>query len=397
MMGQGLRLVVLVLAGVVVTVAGRVSPSRAMAADRAATLRGSALGADGPVADAEVAVGILGWAPKAGDWVEITSTDDEGNFTFESPPLGPVDVWVRPPDGSWTHGVRMWHPTLKRIQLDARARPTMAGLHAERGAAKLRGIVKSRKGKAIAGAAVAVRGDDDTYVITNANGEFEIQKAENRDGLIVRARGFKDAISQVKLGKKRMVIKLSPAKETTVTVTSPEGVPLSGAYVTLGDPNRVLETTGFSALFPPRARLQGGFTDDEGVARIAWGHTDPKTVATVYAVGYGTARKAVSSGKSVTLAIGLAHPAKATVKIRNQDVSISGVYVGLPHASDGGPDAISALPATEQRGPIIVGISGSDGTCVIPHLPEGLESLRIVGEYKLRAEVDVERVEADGE
>ena len=75
----------------------------------------------------------------------------------------------------------------------------------------------------------------------------------------------------MKLGKQRtkMTIKLDPAKATVVHVTDPAGEPFAGAWVTLGDPDRVQSTTGFSALFPPRPRLVGGWTDANGDARRA--------------------------------------------------------------------------------------------------------------------------------
>jgi hypothetical protein len=85
-------------------------------------------------------------------------------------------------------------------------------------------------------------------------------------------------------------------------------------------------------------------------------------------------------------------PARATVVMRGTATPLAGVLVGLPHESDGGPDTISALSQDAERGPVVVGRTGDDGTCVIPHLASNVATLRVVGEHKLRAEVKLERL-----
>lgn len=185
-------------------------------------------------------------------------------------------------------------------------------------------------------------------------------------------------------------------KPTLVRVLDKDDKPLPGAWVTLGDPNGVLETTGFSSMFPPRDRLVGGFTDEAGEVRLAWGGLESTTDVTAYAPGHAPANDAIRPGKSASAAVlrlGPARPVRATVVLRGTDTPVPGVYVGLPHESDGGPDTISALPAAAERGPIVVGRTGDDGTCVVPHLDASVKTLRVVGEMKLRAEVRLTVVE----
>ncbi len=85
-------------------------------------------------------------------------------------------------------------------------------------------------------------------------------------------------------------------------------------------------------------------------------------------------------------------PARATAVRRGSGEPLAGVYVGLPHESDGGPDTISALPAEAERGPVVVGRTDERGQCVIPHLAGDVATLRVVGEHKRDAEVTIERI-----
>jgi hypothetical protein len=213
----------------------------------------------------------------------------------------------------------------------------------------------------------------------------------------VRADGYRDAISKVKLDKKRMAIKLAPVKATVVHVTDAAGKPLAGAWVVLGSTDDVQGTTGFSALFPPRARLAGGWTDEKGEARVFWGHTEDKTVATAYAQNCSPASKGiVAGGSAVSLQVSATlHPARVTVTMRESGEPIAGVYVGLPHESDGGADAISALPQDAERGPVVVGRTDGNGQCVIADLDPKITELRVVGDLKPRAKVKLDRI-ADG-
>jgi len=388
-----------VLAGVLGLVVSQSSERPAAAEESEGTLRGRALGSRGPVADAEVAVGIMGWAPAAGDHIATTRTDAEGRFTLADAPLGPIDVWARQPDGDWSHVIRMWNPGVNDLTVDVRGSgggmPSgFSGFGKRGGDETLTGIVKDKQGKPIEGAAVGVRGDDKTYVVTDASGAFTVKNTGDGEGLTVRANGFKDVVTEVKLGKKRkMTIKMTPAKATFVHVTDPDGNPVDGAWVVLGDFDRVLGTTGFSAMFPPRARLVGGWTNAEGDASVVWGHSDGKTVATAFALGFAPGSRKISAGKKITLQLRAMTPARATVVMRDSDRTLPDVLVGLPHRSDGGADAISALPADQQRGPVIVGRSGPDGTCAIPHLDPDVKELRIVGDFKLRAKVRITRTD----
>src|SRR5690242_18016759 len=85
-------------------------PGRVCAADDDGTIRGVAQGADGPAADAEIAAGIIGWAPAAEDRIAVTQADREGKFELKGAPLGPIDVWTRPKGGKWTFVIRMSNP-----------------------------------------------------------------------------------------------------------------------------------------------------------------------------------------------------------------------------------------------------------------------------------------------
>lgn len=386
-----------VLAGVVA--AGSVMQSRAgaEAAEDATTLRGVVTDADG-AARAEVAAGIIGWAPAAGDHVVTATTDADGRFSLPRAPLGPIDVWVRPTGGAWVFSTRMWHPGVNDLAVDARpkGRGGMRGFGAE-GGGTVTGVVTDGQGKPVARAAAGLRGDDSTWVLTNAKGEFAIAGAEDDDGIVVRANGFRDFVGRVKLDKKRMSLKLEAAEPTLVHVDDASGKPLAGAWVTLGDPDAVLSTTGFSALFPPRPRLVGGWTDEKGVARIAWGDPDDATVATAYATGCAPASKKVTAGKGpVRLQLAAPRPAVAVCTMKSDGSPVAGVLLGLPHESDGGPDAISALAEDAERGPIVVGRTDEHGRCALSHLPPGVETLRVVGELKLHADVRIEAVGSGG-
>src|SRR5262245_41214838 len=77
-------------------------PNANAAEDDPATLRGTAHAAGTPVADAEVAAGILGWAPAAGDLVVSAKSGADGRFELKNAPLGPIDVWTRAKGGKWT-------------------------------------------------------------------------------------------------------------------------------------------------------------------------------------------------------------------------------------------------------------------------------------------------------
>jgi len=347
------------------------------AAEEGGALRGVAHGSNGPVADTEIAAGIIGWAPAAADHTVVTKTDAEGRFELSAAPLGPIDVWARQPEGKWTFVIRMWNPGVNDLMVDAREKREFGGSSFRSTEGELfSGTVKDKRGKVLVGAAVGLRGDDKTWVLTDETGQFTFEKASNGDGLVVRANGYRDTITEVKITKRRMTVKLSPAKPTVVQ----------------GDPDRVQSTTGFSALFPPRARLVGAWTDEKGEARVAWGHDDTKTLATAYAPGFAPASKRITAAKGVVkLQVARVSPARATVVMKGSGEIVADCYVGLPHESLGGPDSISASPAAAQRGPIVVGRTGPDGRCAIPHLGDSIDALWVVGERKLRAEVRLER------
>jgi len=95
--------------------------SRATAAGDDGTLRGVATGDGGPAADADVAAGIVGWAPAAGDRVAAVKTDAEGRFTLAHAPLGPIDVWVHAKGGKWRFVIRMWNPGVNDLAVDAQS------------------------------------------------------------------------------------------------------------------------------------------------------------------------------------------------------------------------------------------------------------------------------------
>lgn len=375
--------------------------SRADAADDLTTLRGVATDKRGPAADAEVAAGIIGWAPAAGDHVVTAMTDGEGRFSLQRAPLGPIDVWIRPKGGEWTFVLRMSHPGVNDLAVDARPKEGVGGrgfggFGGDRDGT-VTGVVTDKQGKPVARAAAGLRGDDSTWVLTDAKGEFTLTKAGDDDGLVVRANGFRDAVTRVKLDKKRMTIKLDVAKPTVVHVDDPAGKPLAGAWVTLGDPEDIQTATGFSSLFPPRPRLVGAWTDAKGDARIAWGGPDDETVATAYALGSGPASKKVSASKGpIRLQVTPARPMFAVCTMKGGDTPVGDVYLGLPHESDGGPDAISALPASAERGPVVVGRTDESGRCLIPHVPPGVDTLRVVGEQKRDAEVRLEPLGVPG-
>lgn len=381
------------LVALVALVAFGPAPNHASAAEDDGTLRGVARVAAAPVADAEVAVGIIGWAPAAGDHVAVAKTDAEGRFALKDAPLGPIDVWVRPGAGKWTFAIRMSHPGVNDLEIDATEKRSFGGLRTgSASGGKVTGTVTDKQGKPLAGAAVGLRGDDSTWIVTDEKGQFTLEKAGDGDGLIARAAGFRDAVGEVKLDKKRMTIKLAAAKPTTVHVNDPAGKPLAGAWVVLGDPDDVQGTTGFSSLFPPRARLVGAWTDEKGDARVFWGHTEDKTIATAYARGFAPATKAISAGGAVvSLQVSAARPARAIVTHRDTGKPLAGVYVGLPHESDGGADAISALPQDAERGPVVVGRTDEKGESSIPHLDAKVTTLRVVGEMKIHADVKIER------
>jgi hypothetical protein len=369
-------------------------PVATASGEDAGTLRGVAHVGGAPAADADVAAGILGWAPAAGDAIVSAKADAEGRFALPQAPLGPIDVWVRAKGGKWRFVLRMGHPGVNDLDVDASERRGFGGFGTS-GAGTITGTVTDKSGKALAGAMVGLRGDDATWVRTDEKGQFKLEKAGDGDGVIVRADGFRDQTTTVKLGKKagaaKLSIQLAPVKPTTVHVAGPDGKALPGAWVVLGDPNDVLGTTGFSSLFPPRARLVGGWTDANGDARVSWGHTEDKTVATAYAIGFAPATKPVAGGATISLQLTAMRPARAFVTAKADGSPLAGVYVGLPHESDGGPDAISALPPDAERGPIVVGRTDEKGECAIPHLAEGVQTLRVVGEMKTRSQVRIER------
>src|SRR6185503_5815608 len=85
-------------------------------------------------------------------------------------------------------------------------------------------------------------------------------------------------------------------------------------------------------------------------------------------------------------------PARATVVLKTDGSPLAGVYVGLPHESDGGADSISALPQDAERGPVVVGRTDEKGQCLIPHLAADVDALRVVGEMKIRATARIERL-----
>ncbi len=362
-------------------------------------LRGVAYGdAQQPAADADIAVGILGWAPGAGEHVDISRTAEDGRFALLHAPLGPVDVWVRPRGGSWTFGLRMLQPGVPDVVIDARAKPALPGglgVGPSEEGELVKGVVKDSRGKALAGAAVCLRGDDATWVTTGADGAFEIAGGRKGDGVIARADGYRDALAEFTSTKRAVSLKLTPAKPTLVRVTGPDGQPFEKAYVVLGDPDRVLGTTGFTSLFPPRERLVGGWTDAKGEVRLHWGHTEDETVATAYATGCAPARAEIVAGKpaAVTLELAPAQPAVAVLTYIDGGAPVANVYLGLPSASDGGGDAVSALPAAQERGPIVVGRTDADGRCEIPHLDPAVTELRIVADIveRRRMRVVIER------
>ncbi len=369
----------------------------ATGAEDVAVLRGTVQASGAPAADAEVAAGILGWAPAAGDRVVASKSGADGAFELKNPPLGPIDVWVRAKGGKWKFVIRMWSPGVNDLAVDATPRADMSGFGVgTEGAATVTGVVLDGQGKALAGAMVGLRGDDAAWTRTDDKGQFTLEKAADGDGIVVRADGFRDQTSKVKLGKKqtavKMSFKLAAAKPTVVHVVDPDGKPLPGAWVVLGDPDRVLGTTGFTSLFPPRERLVGGWTDANGDAKVARGDADDKTVATAYAARFAPASKAVVAGGAVVnLQLAPMRPAVATVTQKADGAPIAGVYVGLPHAGDGGAESISALAPDAERGPIVVGRTDENGRCVIAHLAADVDSLRVVGEMKLRAKVKIER------
>jgi len=382
------------LAGLLVGTALAPPRSSAAAEDGDGALRGVAHVAEGPAADAEVAAGIIGWAPAAGDGVAVVKTDAEGRFALTQAPLGPIDVWVRAKGAKWRFAIRMWNPGVNDLDVDASPARDFGGMGGmSGGAGTVTGTVTDKSGKAIAGAAVGLRGDDSTWVVTDDKGQFTLEKAADDDGVVARANGYRDAIGKVKLDKKRMTIQLAAAKPTTVHVTDPAGQPLAGAWVVLGNPDDVQATTGFTSLFPPRARLVGGWTDAKGDAHVAWGHTDDKTIAIAYARHFAPATKAIhaSGAAAVALQVGALRPAHATVVLKDSGEPLAGVYVGLPHSSDGGADAISALPQAAERGPVVVGRTDEKGRCEIADLDPKVTTLRVVGEMKVRANVKLER------
>jgi hypothetical protein len=383
------------LGGLLVCTALAPPRSSAVADEGDGALRGTAHVAEGPAAEAEVAAGIIGWAPAAGDGVAVVKTDAEGKFALTQPPLGPIDVWVRPKGGKWRFAIRMWQPGVNDLDIDASPTRGFGGMGGMGGGSgTVTGTVTDKGGKPIAGAAVGLRGDDSTWVVTDDKGQFTLEKAADGDGLVARASGFRDFVLQkVKIEKKRMTIQLAAAKPTTVHVTDPAGQPLAGAWVVLGNPDDVQSTTGFSALFPPRARLVGGWTDAKGDAHVAWGHTEDKTIATAYAPHFAPATKAITAGgAAVSLQLAAMRPARATVVLKTSAEPLAGVFVGLPHASDGGADAISALPQDAERGPVVVGRTDEKGQCVIADLDPKVTTLRVVGEMKVRANVKLERM-----
>jgi hypothetical protein len=237
------------------------------------TLRGIVQGAKGPDGGAEVAAGIIGWAPRAGDHVVLATTGDDGRFALAKAPLGPIDVWVRPKAGRWTFALRMEHPGANDLLLDGREKPDFGGMGFgdEGGKGKVTGTVTDKTGKPIAGAAACLRGDDATWVLTDAQGKFTLDGAAKGDGVVVRAAGCRDATETLKSENQKLAIKLAAAPVTVVHVTDPAGKPVAGAWVVLGDPDTVQGQTGFTAMFPPKARLLGAWTDEKGDARVPWG------------------------------------------------------------------------------------------------------------------------------
>lgn len=360
-------------------------------------LGGIAQDRDGPSVETEVAVGPVGWSPLANEGVASALTRLDGTFEISGAPLGPVDVWLRPRDGEWKFGRRLWNPGPSRLQLDATPWTDRdhAGSFGRRPAGVLRGEVTDKRGRALAGARVGAAGDERTWVLTDSEGAFELGGVEDGDGLAVRHDGFEWFLGEVELGRKRGVkIKLEPAPETEVRVLDPDGEPVPRAWVTLGSVDRIYGTDGFTAMFPPRPRLVGAWTDAEGIARLRWGHHE-EPVAWAHAHGFGSARAEPKKGKrTVELQLTPPSPAVATVVYEGTGDRLPGILLTLPGL--GHPRAISASPRSHQRGNPAVGRTDDQGRLHLAHLDPAVETLWVDGQAKMYASVTVERPAARG-
>ena len=63
----------------------------------------------------------------------------------------------------------------------------------------------------------------------------------------------------------------------------------------------------------------------------------------------------------------------------------------------GSSGTISAHRQDARRGSVIVGRTDNSGQCDVPHLDAEVATLGIVGDYKLRAEVRIDRITKHGE
>ncbi len=358
-------------------------------------LRGDVGDRDGVTKGAEVAAGPLGWNPDFGEHVATTTTDELGKFSLEGAPLGPIDVWVRPKDGKWKFSIRMMHPGVNDLEVNAtpvREYPDDFGGFGDDKGEPRTGVVLDNKGKPLAGAAVGASGSGLAWTVTDADGKFAFEKLANGDRLLVRARGFKDKIVELKK-KKKVKVKLGVPKPTTVLVVNKAKEPVAGAWVTLGDEDRMLGTEGFSQ-FPPADRLVGGWTNAAGEVQILWPGKNTKSLATAYAHGFAPTRGKFTAAKRTTLTLEPAKPVRAIAVVKESGYTLNDVFVGALHKSSGGVDTISAVPQADQRGPIVLGRTDQNGQCVIPALPLDSKMLCVVGEQRRHANVTTEPVGA---
>lgn len=98
------------------------------------------------------------------------------------------------------------------------------------------GTVSDAEGTAIAGARIALEGEENVSAISNAEGAFELASVTSEAlVLVVTAFGYAETLVDVAATKNDEDVVMAPADNVTGTVFDPDGKPVSGAQVRCDD------------------------------------------------------------------------------------------------------------------------------------------------------------------